>query len=219
MCTADVCLPPGRLCCCCFCFTGGENGLNQAIELSAETLANVKFVQEKRLISRWVLVVCGNGHRELLLALVVVVAVPAAAALRLAAHSLLEVMTPEVASSNCLALLPHSTFNPAASSTRSARTLPAPFRCLSECIFLLSCLPCPCSFFDQISQDTGKFVFGVKDTLTCLDMGAVETLIVWENLDMQRYVFTNTTSGGCGRLPILPACQAGPGLLACLPAC
>jgi peptide chain release factor subunit 1 len=29
-------------------------------------------------------------------------------------------------------------------------------------------------------------VFGVKDTLTCLDMGAVETLIVWENLDMQR---------------------------------
>ena len=57
MCTADACLPPGRLCCCCFCFTGGEYGLNQAIELSAETLANVKFVQEKRLISRWVLVV------------------------------------------------------------------------------------------------------------------------------------------------------------------
>ncbi|EFN59039.1 hypothetical protein CHLNCDRAFT_29482 [Chlorella variabilis] len=81
---------------------GGENGFNQAIELSAETLANVKFVQEKRLIS---------------------------------------------------------------------------------------------SFFDQISQDTGKFVFGVKDTLACLEMGAVETLIVWENLDMQRYEFTNTTSG------------------------
>ena len=33
--------------------SGGENGFNQAIELSAETLANVKFVQEKRLISRW----------------------------------------------------------------------------------------------------------------------------------------------------------------------
>jgi len=27
---------------------GGENGFNQAIELSADTLANVKFVQEKR---------------------------------------------------------------------------------------------------------------------------------------------------------------------------
>ena len=92
-------------------------------------------------------------------------------------------------------------------------------RWLSECIFLLSCLPCPCSFFDQISQDTGKFVFGVKDTLTCLDMGAVETLIVWENLDMQRYVFTNTTSGGCGRLPACLSCLPAKLALACLPAC
>jgi hypothetical protein len=31
---------------------GGENGFNQAIELSAETLSNVKFVQEKKLITR-----------------------------------------------------------------------------------------------------------------------------------------------------------------------
>lgn len=38
-------------------------------------------------------------------------------------------------------------------------------------------------------------MFGVKDTLACLEMGAVETLIVWENLDMQRYVFTNPTTG------------------------
>lgn len=77
---------------------GGENGFNQAIELSAETLANVKFVQEKRLLS---------------------------------------------------------------------------------------------SFFDQISQDTGKFCFGVRDTLACLEMGAVETLIVWENLDIVRLVYKN----------------------------
>lgn len=33
--------------------TGGENGFNQAIELSADALANVKFVQEKRLISKF----------------------------------------------------------------------------------------------------------------------------------------------------------------------
>ena len=51
ICLYAVRLPP----CCCSCLTGGENGLNQAIELSAETLANVKFVQEKRLISRCVL--------------------------------------------------------------------------------------------------------------------------------------------------------------------
>jgi len=81
---------------------GGENGFNQAIELAAESLANVKFIQEKKLINR---------------------------------------------------------------------------------------------YFDQISQDTGKFCFGVEDTLRALEMGAVETLICWENLDIQRYVLKNHTSG------------------------
>jgi peptide chain release factor subunit 1 len=32
---------------------GGENGFNQAIELAAETLSNVKFIQEKKLIQRY----------------------------------------------------------------------------------------------------------------------------------------------------------------------
>ncbi|KAL2952145.1 hypothetical protein AAZX31_19G095300 [Glycine max] len=32
---------------------GGENGFNQAIELSAEMLSNVKFVREKRLIRKY----------------------------------------------------------------------------------------------------------------------------------------------------------------------
>ncbi|KAF7813443.1 eukaryotic peptide chain release factor subunit 1-3-like [Senna tora] len=32
---------------------GGENGFNQAIELSAEILSNVKFIQEKRLIGKY----------------------------------------------------------------------------------------------------------------------------------------------------------------------
>ncbi|GIL51369.1 hypothetical protein Vafri_7369 [Volvox africanus] len=81
---------------------GGENGFNQAIELSSEMLANVKFVQEKRLIGR---------------------------------------------------------------------------------------------FFEEISQDSGKFVFSVKDTMQCLEMGAVETLIVWENLDCDRYELLNPSTG------------------------
>ena len=80
----------------------GENGFNQAIELAAESLANVKFIQEKKLIN---------------------------------------------------------------------------------------------SYFDQISQDTGKYCFGVEDTLRALEMGAVETLICWENLDIQRYSLKNHTSG------------------------
>ncbi|KAJ2363706.1 translation termination factor eRF1 [Coemansia sp. RSA 2611] len=75
---------------------GGENGFDQAISLSQEYLNNVKFIQEKQLISK---------------------------------------------------------------------------------------------YFDEIAQDTGKVVYGVDDTLKALDAGAVETLIVWENLDVNRYVF------------------------------
>ena len=75
---------------------GGENGFNQAIELSAETLANVKFVQEKKLLNQ---------------------------------------------------------------------------------------------YFDEISQDTGKFCYGIEDTLKALDLGACETLIVYENLNIIRYTY------------------------------
>lgn len=81
---------------------GGENGFNQAIELAAEALSNVKFVQEKKLIQ---------------------------------------------------------------------------------------------SYFDEISQDTGKVVYGVKDTLKALEMGAVEKLIVWENLEHTRLLLKNPHTG------------------------
>uniref|UniRef100_A0A7S0LIZ9 eRF1/Pelota-like N-terminal domain-containing protein n=1 Tax=Coccolithus braarudii TaxID=221442 RepID=A0A7S0LIZ9_9EUKA len=77
---------------------GGENGFNQAIELSAETLQNVKFIQEKKLISQ---------------------------------------------------------------------------------------------YFEQISQDTGKFCFGIEDTLKGLEMGAVETLIVYEDQPTLRITVKN----------------------------
>ncbi|GAA5968881.1 hypothetical protein JCM8115_006481 [Rhodotorula mucilaginosa] len=78
---------------------GGENGFNQAIELAAESLSNVKFVQEKKLIQK---------------------------------------------------------------------------------------------YFDEISHDTGKYCFGVDDTIRGLEMGAVETLIVWENLDVTRHVLRDS---------------------------
>lgn len=81
---------------------GGDNGFNQAIELSADTLANVKFVQEKKLIS---------------------------------------------------------------------------------------------GYFDELARDTGKFCYGVNDTLKCLELGAVETLIVWENLSIMRIVVKNNQTG------------------------
>lgn len=77
---------------------GGENGFNQAIELAAETLSNVKFIQEKKLIGK---------------------------------------------------------------------------------------------YFEEISQDTGKVCYGVEDTLKALELGACETLIVYENLDVTRWVLKN----------------------------
>ena len=53
-------------------------------------------------------------------------------------------------------------------------------------------------YFDEISQDTGKYCFGVEDTLKALEMGAVEILIVWENLEIMRYVLKNhQTDGKC----------------------
>ncbi|KAK9455610.1 peptide chain release factor eRF1/aRF1 [Dipodascopsis uninucleata] len=79
---------------------GGENGFNQAIELSAEALSNVKFIQEKKLILQ---------------------------------------------------------------------------------------------YFDEIAQDTGKYCYGVDDTLKALDLGACETVIVYENLDVVRYTLKSST--------------------------
>lgn len=51
------------------------------------------------------------------------------------------------------------------------------------------------NYFTQISRDTGKYCFGVKDTLSALDAGAVEELIVWESLDIQRLVLKHPSTG------------------------
>lgn len=79
---------------------GGENGFNQAIELSSETLSNVKFIQEKKLINK---------------------------------------------------------------------------------------------YFEEISQDSGKVCYGIEDTLKALELGACETLIVYENLDVTRWVLKDSS--------------------------
>ncbi|XP_050363643.1 eukaryotic peptide chain release factor subunit 1-3-like [Argentina anserina] len=50
-------------------------------------------------------------------------------------------------------------------------------------------------YFVEISQDSGKYVFGVDDTLKALEMGTVEILIVWESLDINRYVLKHKSTG------------------------
>lgn len=114
---------------------GGENGFNQAIELSAEVLSNVKFIQEKKLIGAlWeIIMLC-----------------------------YLKIMWLCV---NNDQLILSTYYGPCLSAL-----------CLSG------------RYFDEISQDTGKYCFGVEDTLKALEMGAVEILIVYENLDTMRYI-------------------------------
>lgn len=80
---------------------GGENGFNQAIDLAADTLQNVKFITEKKLITK---------------------------------------------------------------------------------------------YFEEINQDSGKFCFGVKNTMKALEMSSIDILIVWENLTINRYEFYNSTT-------------------------
>ncbi|KAM0675663.1 translation termination factor eRF1 [Gurleya vavrai] len=42
------------------------------------------------------------------------------------------------------------------------------------------------TFFDEIKTDTGKYCYGIKDTMNCLEMNAVETLIVFENCEYKK---------------------------------
>ncbi|KAJ2843143.1 translation termination factor eRF1, partial [Coemansia brasiliensis] len=44
-------------------------------------------------------------------------------------------------------------------------------------------------FFDEIAQDTGKISFGIEDTLNALEDGAVEKLLLWENLEIKRNTY------------------------------
>jgi len=41
-------------------------------------------------------------------------------------------------------------------------------------------------FFDEIAKDTKKICFGKEDTMAALESGAVEILLVWEELDLMR---------------------------------
>jgi len=47
-------------------------------------------------------------------------------------------------------------------------------------------------YFDEISQDSGKVCYGVEDTLKALELGAAETLIVFENLEITRWTLKSS---------------------------
>lgn len=59
-------------------------------------------------------------------------------------------------------------------------------------------------YFDEISQDTGKYCFMVQDTLHALEMSAVDILIVWENLSVNRLQLRNTSTGEESTIHLTP---------------
>ena len=63
-------------------------------------------------------------------------------------------------------------------------------------------------YFEEISRNTGKFCYGVQDTLHALEMGAVETLICWEHLNIQRYVTKNMSTKKENILHLTPEQEA-----------
>ena len=91
---------------------GGENGLNEAITLAAEALANVKFVAEKKLVSK---------------------------------------------------------------------------------------------FFEQIALDTGMVVFGIDDAIKALELSALETIMLYEDIDAHRYVLKHPLKGDTKVVILTPA--------------
>jgi len=60
-------------------------------------------------------------------------------------------------------------------------------------------------YFDEIAQDTGKICFGVDDTMQCLESGAVDMLMVWENLEHWRLETRNPVTGDEEVLVLSPA--------------
>lgn len=46
-------------------------------------------------------------------------------------------------------------------------------------------------FFEEIATDSGKICFGARDTMASLEGGAVDKLLIWEELDVVRYTLSN----------------------------
>lgn len=50
-------------------------------------------------------------------------------------------------------------------------------------------------FFENIATDTGLVVFGIEDTMKALEVGALETMLLFEEIQMMRYETRNPVKG------------------------
>ena len=49
-------------------------------------------------------------------------------------------------------------------------------------------------FYEEIAKDSGKYVFGIKDTMEAIENGVVDVLIIWENIDFIRLTLKDNKS-------------------------
>lgn len=50
-------------------------------------------------------------------------------------------------------------------------------------------------FFEEISLDTQMICFGVQDTIKAMEHGALETMMLFENIEVTRYEIKNPVTG------------------------
>jgi len=50
-------------------------------------------------------------------------------------------------------------------------------------------------FFEEITLDTSKFVFGLKETMRAAEMGAIDQFLVYENMNILRVTLKNKETG------------------------
>lgn len=50
-------------------------------------------------------------------------------------------------------------------------------------------------FFEEISMDTQMICFGVQDTIKAMEHGALETMMLFENIEIMRYEIKNPVTG------------------------
>jgi len=50
-------------------------------------------------------------------------------------------------------------------------------------------------FFEAIALDTSMIVFGVDDTMKAMELGALECMMLFENIEVMRYEIKNPVTG------------------------
>jgi peptide chain release factor subunit 1 len=59
-------------------------------------------------------------------------------------------------------------------------------------------------YFDHISKDTNEVCFGINNTIRCIEMGAVNKILIWEESPLLRYEVTNKENGNIEHHYLLP---------------